>query len=251
MKRVLTLPLVIAGLSLIAVSCVADDTDSGDLTPPEVIRVEGRSVGAATGSEESAVADTSESGLSISEHSAINRDMASDYMAPWTIVTDFVVGDLPALPTGSTGYVYRSDSTVSEDVAVRLATALGVDPTPQTRPEGYEVEWAFGPDDGTAPSLTIDASSQHYWWYSPDWSEREAMDELYSCTETVDAEGNVTVDCPEPEPPVGVPSAEEAEAAARKLISAAGFDVDGLTYEVNADEWYASVYASRQLVDGL
>ena len=251
MNRVLTLPLVIAGLSLIAVSCAADDTDSGDLTPPEVIRVEGRSDGAATASEESAVADTSESALSISEHSAINDDMASDYMAPWTIVTDFVVGDLPALPTGSTGYVYRSDSTVSEDVAVRLATALGVDPTPQTRPEGYEVEWAFGPDDGTAPSLTIDAYSQHYWWYSPDWSEREAMDELYSCTETVDAEGNVTVDCPEPEPPVGVPSAEEAEAAARELISAAGFDVDGLTFEVNADEWYASVYASRQLVDGL
>ena len=70
------------------------------------------------------------------------------------------------------------------------------------------------------------------------------MDELYSCTETVDAEGNVTVDCPEPEPPVGVPSAEEAEVAARELISAAGFDVDGLTYEVNADEWYASVYES-------
>ncbi|MGB1502602.1 MAG: hypothetical protein ACPHAQ_02735, partial [Ilumatobacteraceae bacterium] len=64
-----------------------------------------------------------------------------------------MVGDLPALPKGSTGYVYRSDSTVSEDIAVRLATALGVDPTPQTRPEGYEVEWAFGPDDGTAPSL--------------------------------------------------------------------------------------------------
>ena len=251
MNRVLTSTVVIAGLSLVAVSCAANDVDSGGLAPPEVIRVEGTGDGAATASEESAVAVTAESALSIFEDSAIDGDMASDYMVPWTIVSDFVVGDLPALPTGSTGYVYRSDSTVAEGVAIRLATALGVDPTPQMRPVGYEVEWAFGPDDGTAPSLTIDAFSQHYWWYSPDWSEREAMDELYSCTETVDAEGNVTVDCPEPEPPVGVPSAEEAEAAARKLISAAGFDVDGLTYEVNADGWYASVYASRQLADGI
>lgn len=251
MNRVLTLTVVVTGLSLSAVSCAAGDVDSGGLTPPEVIRVEGTGGDAANTSEESAFADTAESALSISEDPATDGDMASDYMVPWTVVTDFVVGDLPALPTGSTGYMYRSDSTVSEDVALRLATALGVDPTPQTRPEGYEAEWAFGPDDGTAPSLTIDAFSQHYWWYSPDWSEREAMDELYSCTETVDAEGNATVDCPEPEPPVGVPSAEEAEAAARKLISAAGFDVDGLTYEVNADEWYVSVYASRQLVDGI
>ena len=70
-NRVLTLPVVIAGLSLIAVSCAADDADSGDLTPPEVIRVEGRSDGAATASEQSAVADTAESALSISEHSAV------------------------------------------------------------------------------------------------------------------------------------------------------------------------------------
>ena len=59
MNRVLILPVVIAGLSLIAASCATDDTDLGDLTPPEVIRVEGRSDGAATASEESAVADLS------------------------------------------------------------------------------------------------------------------------------------------------------------------------------------------------
>ncbi|MGA1436082.1 MAG: hypothetical protein ACO35F_01245, partial [Ilumatobacteraceae bacterium] len=46
-------------------------------------------------------------------------------------------------------------------------------------------------------------------------------------------------------------TAEEAEAAARELIAAAGFDDDALEFEVSADDWYASVYATRQLIDGV
>lgn len=251
MNRVLksTVVTLVLGLSLTA--CIADDTDSGGLTPPEVIRVGAMEGGAVAATEQAAVADTAESSLSAMDEAAADGDMALDYMMPWTIVTDFIVGDLPALPGNSTGYVYRSNSTVSEEAAVRLATVFGVDPTPQTRPAEYQVAWAFGPEDGTAPSLTIDAYSQHYWWYSPDWSEREDAVALYACTESVDVEGNVTVDCPEPEPPVGVPTAEEAEAAARELIAAAGFDDDALKFEVSAEGWYASVYATRPLIDGV
>ena len=247
MNRVVKSSVVVVALGLSVTACIADDTDSGGLTPPEVIRVGAMDGSAMAATEEAAT----ESAMSVADESAVVSGMASDYMMPWTIVTDFVVGDLPALPTNSTGYVYRSGSTVSEEIAVRLATALGVDPTPQIRPAEYQVEWAFGPEDGSAPSLTIDAYSQHYWWYSPDWSEREAMDELYACTESIDSEGNVSVDCPEPEPPSGVPTAEEAETAARELIAAAGFNADGLLFDVSADEWYASVYATRPLLDGV
>lgn len=250
MNRVFKYFPVVVVCGLLATACIADDTDSGGLTPPEVIRVGAMDGGVVAATEEEA-ADLAESALSIADESAIDGDMASDYMMPWTIVTDFVVGDLPALPANSTGYVYRSGSTVSEEVAVRLATAFGVDPTPQSRPAEYQVAWAFGPEDGSAPSLTIDAYSQHYWWYSPDWSQREGMAELYACTESIDSEGNVTVDCPEPEPPSGVPTAEEAEAAARELIGGAGFDPTALTFEVRADDWYASVYATRTLLDGV
>ncbi len=251
MNRVLKSSAVVVALGLSLTACIADDTDSGGLAPPEVIRVGAMNGGASAATEEAAVADSAESAMSVADESAIDGDMASSYMMPWTIVTDFVVGDLPALPANSTGYVYRSGSTVPEEVAVRLATAFGVDPTPQSRPEEYQAAWAFGPEDGSAPSLTIDAYSQHYWWYSPDWSEREGMDELYACTESIDSEGNVIVDCPEPEPPSGVPTAQEAEAAARELIAAAGFDAEGLTFDVSADDWYASVYASRTLLDGV
>lgn len=247
MNRVLKSCSVVFALGLSTAACIADDTDSGGLAPPEVIRVGAMADRAAAATEESAAAESS---MLVADESAVDGDMASDYMMPWTIVTDFVVGNLPPLPTNSTGYVYRSGSTVPEEVAVRLATAFGVDPTPQSRPAEYQVAWAFGPEDGSAPSLTIDDYSQHYWWYSPAWSEREGMDELYACTESIDAEGNITVDCPDPEPPSGVPTAQEAEVAARELIAAAGFNADGLLFDVSADEWYASVYASRPLLDG-
>jgi hypothetical protein len=251
MNRVVKSSAVVVALGLSVTACIADDADSGGLAPPELIRVGAMNGGGSAATEEAAVADSAKSAMSVAEESSIDGDMASDYMMPWTIVTDFVVGDLPALPANSTGYVYRSGSAVPEEVAARLATAFGVDPTPQSRPAEYQVAWAFGPEDGSAPSLTIDAYSQHYWWYSPDWSEGEAMDERYACSESIDSEGNVTVDCPEPEPPSGVPTAAEAEASARELIAAAGFDAEGLSFDVSADDWYASVYASRPLLDGV
>jgi hypothetical protein len=45
----------------------------------------------------------------------------------------------------------------------------------------------------------------------------------------------------EPQPPVGVPSADAAEAAARELLASLGIDVAKYEFEVYADEWNASV----------
>lgn len=253
MHRALGIPVVLV-LSVVGlVGCVADDTDAEPgLAPPEVVRIANgqRSAGADSAASEMAAEEpASDSAL------AADEDMLSSYV-PWTIVTDFVVGpDLGELPTRSTGYVYRSDTDVDEATARALAEALGVDSTPQDRPAEYMVEWAFGPEDGSAPSLTIDAYSQHYWWYSAGWddAERYYEDDLPACTETIDADGNSVVECPEwePEIPVGVPSAEEAEMRAREIISAAGFEPSLLTFEVYADEWYASVYAMLPLAADL
>jgi hypothetical protein len=231
------------------VGCVADDTDSGGLTPPEVIRV-GSEAGSPSGNDAAALSAEAPA----SEESAIGKvgdEMASSYMPAWDVVVGFeVAADLPALPAADTGYVYRDGTTVPEEVAVALATALGLDPTPQERPEEYMAEWAFGPEDGSAPSLTIDAYPQHYWWYSSAWADMDRAMDAPACTESVDADGNGTVDCPEwePEPPVGVPTAAEAEARAREIITAAGFDPSVLTFTVSADEWYASVDARRDLL---
>jgi hypothetical protein len=261
MNRVLRLLVPAAVVPVVLVGCVADDIDEGALSPPEIVRVaEGQS--GASGTDAISAADTPAAELAaeepaMEESMAVDGDdMASSYMPMWSIVTDFVVGDeLPALPAESTGFVYRAGSSVPEATALALAAALGVDPQPQERPSEYMVDWAFGPDDGSAPSLSIDAYAQHYWWYSSGWNDRELADAMAepACTESVDDEGNVTLDCPdwEPEPPVGVPTGTEAEARAREIIAAAGFDPDSLTFEVFADEWYASVYATEALIEGL
>lgn len=232
--------------------CVADDTDSQGLTPPEVIRV-GSDGGGAAQNDAAAMA-AEEPASEESADAKGGADMASSYMPYWDVVVGFEVGEgLPPLPTADTGYVYRDGTTVPEATAVALAAALGVDPTPQERPAEYMVEWAFGPEDGSAPSLSIDSSPQHYWWYSSAWTEMDRAMEAPACTESVDADGNVTVDCPEwePEPPVGVPTGAEAEARARDIITAAGFDPATLTFEVFADEWFVSVEARRELVAGI
>jgi hypothetical protein len=256
MNRVPRLLVPAAVLPFALIGCVADDADDGALSPPEVVRVADGQSGASGNAALSAVDDLAAEEPAMEESQVVGDDMASSYMPMWSIVTDFVVGDeMPVLPVDSTGYVYRAGSSVLEATALALAAALGVDTQPQERPSEYMVDWAFGPDDGSAPSLSIDAYAQHYWWYSAGWTDRELAEPMEepTCTESVDDEGNVTVDCPEwePEPPVGVPTGTEAEARAREIIAAVGFDPDELTFELYADEWYASVYASEPLIDGL
>ncbi|MFZ8967612.1 MAG: hypothetical protein ACO20G_01085 [Ilumatobacteraceae bacterium] len=260
--RPLRAAAVVTVLSLGLMACGnSDDAGDGDadaMAPPEVVRL-GSSATPASGADMAATSEMSAE--EPAEESAVDGaamsadDMASSYMPMWTVITDIVVSDsLPALPTDAVGYVHRAGSTVAEATAVALAEAFGVDPTPVERPQEYMVEWAFGPEDGSAPSLTIDAYAQHYWWYSSGWSDRvEYAESAPACTETITADGEVTVDCPEwdPEPPVGVPTAADAEARAREIIRAAGFDDSALTFEVSADEWYASVYASEPLIAGL
>ncbi len=251
MNRVLRIAVALSVVPFALAGCVADDTDGGALSPPEVIKVGADS---ARGGLDVAASAEMAAEEPASEEAAADMSMDSSYLGMWTVVTDFVVSEsMPTLPTMSTGYVYRQGSTVPEATALALAAALGVDTQPQERPAEYMVEWAFGPDDGTAPSLSIDASGQHYWWYSSGWDDMRVAEDVPACTESVDADGNVTVECPEweAEPPVGVPSAQEAESRARDIISAAGFDPALLTIEVYADEWYASVYATQPISDVL
>lgn len=252
---------VAIGLALSLVACAADDTDSGGLTPPEVIRVSSSATAAASLGGDDTAATAEMAAEEPAEESALDgalvadESMESSYMPMWTVISDIVVAEsMPALPTDAIGYVHRAGSSVSESVATTLATAFGVDPTPMERPREYMVEWAFGPDDGSAPSLTIDAYAAHNWWYSSGWGGWSEYDEeAPACTETVTADGEITVDCPEwePEPPVGVPTADEAEARARDIIRAAGFDDSVLTFETFADEWFAGVYATEPLIAGL
>ena len=220
---------------LLAPACVADDTDGPPLAAPEVIRV------ASSGSAESGAALVS-ADQAASETSG--DEMASSMMVPWTMITGFVAADsLPTLPADSTGWVHRAGRPVPLDTATRMAEAFGVDPTPVTdRQDADWTTYAFGPDDGSGPSLMFGIGPEQDWWFNSGWSNE--MDD--PCIE-VETEEGIFYECPEPVPPTGVPTADEARERALELWRRLGIDTSAVEIEVWADEWYASVSGSIRL----
>jgi hypothetical protein len=225
-------PLGIA-LTLVMAACGADDPGAGSdnaLRPPVPVQV--TAGGGDTGG------------------GRVAAEMASDDIAgssmPWFGGFEFEVGPgLPALPTNSTGYQFiPGDVDVAE--VTRLAEALGVTGEP-VRGGGADVDgrlWQVGPDDGTAPSLTVVADAQSSWYYSSAWADATVSG---SVNEPCRIDDTGTDVCPEPTPPEGVPSAAEAEADARARLDAMGVDSDDFRFETFADDWYASVTASQSL----
>ena len=227
-----------------AASDTVPTPDDGGLIAPRPIRIV--STGDATMSSQRAGAAESDAG-----------EMAvSDRMiAPWGPVEYVLADDLPALPTDDIGYVYEAGATVSVEQVATIAAAFGVDGEPVHLDDGYSNFWRVGPEDGTAPSLWVYEDALQSWNYSAGYDP--ANDVAVSCTiESVedvapdvgdDAGSNAPADpverCDEPTPPEGVPTAEQAEAAARALLAALGEDPDALEYETYADEWFASVSA--------
>ncbi len=236
-----TLPAVVAA-ALVFTACGGDDdvaSDDGDpidaateqpddsgLRAPTPIEI------AAGGGGDRAAAD-----------SAAAEGATTDMMiAPVPWVTEYVVGEgMPALPTDDTGYVYDGGTDVTTEQVAQLAAAVGVTGEPVRTDDGDNVVWRVGPDDGSAPSLWVYDDAQLSWNYNSAWADTEPRT---SCVVAFDSDGNEIGECPEPEPPVGVPSGEEAEQRARDLLAAIGVDSASLEFETFADEWFASVTAT-------
>jgi hypothetical protein len=174
--------------------------------------------------------------------------------------------DLPALPQNSTGYQFPPGADVHEATVAALATALGVDAAPvRVDDPAMGVLWRAGPEDGSAPSLTVSGDPQLSWYYSGVWADQQvvcsapaltivaAPPDLTTTTTSLvggdAAVGGGTDPCA-PEPPAGVPTEAEAEAAANELLAALGEDPGAFELDTYADEWSASVTAWPSL-DGV
>ena len=182
----------------------------------------------------------------------------------------YEIGDgLPALPPNSTAYQFPAGADVDEPTVAALAEALGVAAPERVDDPNTGLLWKAGPDDGTAPFLGVSSDPQLSWYFSAAWTDqamsapcavaplttstslpgdvREApqVDPATTTTSLVggDAVGQGTIPCPAPEPPPGVPTAAEAESAARDLLAAIGQDPAAFELETYADEWSASVVA--------
>lgn len=188
--------------------------------------------------------------------SEATSDAAAVEDARWYVVADYVVADdLPALPDDDTGWVYEGGS-VTEARVREIAEVFGVAGDPIAVEQDLGGGWRIGPDDGSAPTLWVSADAQQSWNYSPAWDDASlgrvgcataAVPEPDPAIDDADVEESAEepveepVECEEPEPPAGVPSADDAERLARDLMVQLGEDPAAFDVETYADEWFASV----------
>lgn len=222
-----SIPIVVA-LSFLA-AC-GDDPD-GSATLP-VLRV-----GSGSGAPEGLA--------SVSSDAAMGGEKAMYVPADWEFVVN---GDLPALATDATAYVFSRGSEPTSDQLASLLEVFAVDGsfTKTTTDAGTDYEWttwSVGPSDGSGPSLTVSDDGLLSWWYSEGWEEM-------SVSRPAPSPDEPTEEWVEPSPPANVPSASEAEASFRDLFARLGFGADQLIVDSYGDDWSAGAWA-YVLVDGV
>jgi hypothetical protein len=264
-------PLSVCAIVMLA-ACGSDETVSPAtdpaLQPPVAVNV----VGAGGDSAEA-------SSLDVATQDAIDESTESDRemrLLPAFGGYVFEVGDgLPALPTNSTGYHFPAGATVDAATVGRVAAALGIEGEPQAATADTGNQWRVGPDDGSAPALFVADDGQLSWYYSTAWATAAIEGCGTSGSAGVDVGAPVAPDddavvtdvapkvepatddiqipieeCATPEPPAGVPTADEAATKANELLAALGEDPAAFELETYADEWSASVTATTT-VDGV
>ncbi len=233
-------PRYVVSLGLVAALAITgcgqgDSVASGGLRKPTPVKVV--SGGAASGKADARMAGAETA-----------ASPAASMIAPAAV--EFVLGDVGALPTNTTGYVFPAGAKVSADRVERMAKALGVPGQVEAGADDSGVAWQVGAIDGSAPSLSVGSDAQLNWWYSGSFGGGR---EIAACATVVAPDGTeidpATSDqaCPEPEPPANVPSADEAKAKTRKLMEAMGEDLSGLIFNATADEWSANVEVAAPL----
>jgi hypothetical protein len=157
---------------------------------------------------------------------------------------DYVAGDNLSTSTGR-GHVYRLDlAGTPESVLLNAAAFFGVSGEPQ-KSQYFDAAWpsyVVGPEDGSAPSITVSWSGTGSWWYNNPaaYPEQKCLKE-----KRVGKGSNAYIECTEWEPAVtGLnPDETKTRQLASEFFSAMGVDFDPADINVMADEWssFASV----------
>lgn len=144
-------------------------------------------------------------------------------------------------------YFPASGDVVVDDRIAALAAAFGLDGPVEMLEDEFGGGKTIGADDFSGPSVTVGVDAMQSWWYSAGDAGvaspvcEAVTDDSTSASEAPPDDGGR--DGCVPLPPVGVPSAEEAEAATTELMSSLGFDPANYEFETYADEWGASANA--------
>lgn len=159
-------------------------------------------------------------------------------------------GAAPDLTSPAGSWSFPASPVVDEGRRAALAEVFGIEGAAQTLAPEMGGGTVYGSTDYTGASVTFADDALQSWWYNPEPVTAEAC-AMYPAG---DPAGDPTTAgmpvCEEPAPPVGIPTATEAEAKARELFTAMGLKADDYAFETYADEWGSSVTASL-LVGGL
>lgn len=179
--------------------------------------------------------------------SARASGVSADKMMMPLFSYEFVAGD--SLSTaGGRGHVYRLDLAGSPESVLRNAAAyFGVSGEPQ-KTQYFDAAWpsyVVGPEDGSAPSITVSWTGTGSWWYNNPlaYPEQKCLHE-----HRVGKGKNAYIECAEYEPAVTGLNPDEAETRrlASEFFAEMGVDFDPADITVMADEW--SSFASVALV---
>ena len=212
--------------------------------------------------------------------SAVDSKMA--FMA----ITEFVYdGELPALDDPSGSWFFATGQQADLDRIAALAASFGVEGEVRTLSADQGGGWAVGPEDYSASVLSVGSDGMLTWYFSG--PQTGAVDlgcatsgiavdpvagsgvaggagtatDAVAVPETMPAATKPAIDvvppdvvapeCVTPQPPVGVPTKDEALAEAKQLFADWGYDVSSYQFDdAYADEWGANVNASLML-DGM
>lgn len=192
-------------------------------------------------------------------------DAAPRSMMPWGLITYEYQGAFPALAEYATAWSFPAGPSIDPGRVAALAQVLGVAGEVRALPADQGGGWMVGSPDYTGASLYVSSDAMGSWWFNPDpsvWGPQvecvtsEVVDPMAGggtdAAPPPDDKGvdGVAEPCPEPQPPSGVPTAEEARARAEALFTELGYDPAQYEFETYADEWGAYVTAFR-LLDGM
>jgi hypothetical protein len=164
----------------------------------------------------------------------------------------------PGVPDldGSQDAWVASTGTVDPKEIGRLGAALGISGDVHETSGG----WQMGDGDGAGPVLSVADGAGNSWSFNDvgatttgvvcSGSASSPMPGDVGSPTTFATTTTIVSDCPAPAPPTGLPDQAGAEAEARRILGAAGVDLDGAVVTATADQWSASVVVSPQL-DGI
>ena len=155
---------------------------------------------------------------------------------------------------GGNGHVYQlTRSGTAEGVLADVADALGVDGEVEKSSyfDASYPSYVVGPEDGTAPSVSISWTGTGSWWYNDPTAYPAIVCSISEGGEASGIKPGGTEVCESPEITENLaPSESEARAIALEIFEATGLDVSASDIRVTADEWQTTATASL-VVDGV